>query len=161
MPANKDWVINKSTIHRLSSDFNKLRLIMSTVSSQHQDNFDDLLVSTASKPDKLNLLLAVCDDNVVRDHLIAQYEAEFDREIRCYRVVLPRDEPSMQLAITRLLKQEPYLQQRGKAVVTVTGADELRDHKRFWEIRSEQEVFFGYLQWTWEALQELPFAIVL
>jgi hypothetical protein len=134
---------------------------MSTLRDQNQNNFDDLLISIEARPDSLNLLLAVCSDNKMRDRMIAQYEAELDSDIRCYRVELPRDEPSMRLAIARMVEQKPYLQQRGKAVITVTGADELQNYKRVGEGRSEQEVFFGYLQWTREALRELPFAIVL
>jgi tetratricopeptide (TPR) repeat protein len=64
-------------------------------------------------------------------------------------------------AIANLVEQEAYLQQRGKAVITVTGVEKLRFFKQFGESRSEQEVFFGYLQWTREAMREFPFSIVL
>jgi hypothetical protein len=139
----------------------RLGSVKSTIGGQNQNSFDDLLVSIEARPDSLNLLLAVCSDKEMRDRTIAEYETELDPDIRRYRVGLPKDEPSMRLAIARLVEQEPHLQQRGKAVITVTGANELRDCKQVGEGRSEQEVFFGYLQWTREALQELPFAIVL
>jgi hypothetical protein len=134
---------------------------MSNLFDQNQNNFDDLLVSIEARPNNLNLLLAVFNDNTIRNLTIAQYETELDPDIRRYRVSLPRDEPSMRRAIAQLVEQEPHLQQSGKAVITVTGADELRNYKRIEEVRSEQEVFFGYLQWTRETLREFPLAIVL
>jgi hypothetical protein len=106
--------------------------------------YEDLIASIEARPDKINLLLAVCSDNTTRDRLIADYEAELDSDIRCYHIKLPRNEPSMRLAITtKLVEKEAHLQRGGKAVVTVTGADELRDYRRDDEERSEREVFFG------------------
>jgi tetratricopeptide (TPR) repeat protein len=134
---------------------------MSNLNSQNQDNYEDLLVSIEAGKDILNLLIAVCDDSDCRDRLIADYEAELEPDIRRYRVELARGEPSLRSAIANLVEQEAYLQQRGKAVITVTGVEKLRFFKQFGESRSEQEVFFGYLQWTREALREFPFSIVL
>ncbi|MEG4022352.1 tetratricopeptide repeat protein [Microcoleus sp. S13C4] len=134
---------------------------MSNLNSQNQDNYDDLLVSIEAGKDILNLLIAVCDDSDCRDRLISDYEAELEPDIRHYRVELARGEPSLRSAIANLVEQEAYLQQRGKAVITVTGVEKLRFFKQFGESRSEQEVFFGYLQWTREALREFPFSIVL
>jgi tetratricopeptide (TPR) repeat protein len=118
-------------------------------------------VSIEAGKDILNLLIAVCDDSDCRDRLIADYEAELEPDIRRYRVELARGEPSLRSAIANLVEQEAYLQQRGKAVITVTGVEKLRFFKQFGESRSEQEVFFGYLQWTREAMREFPFSIVL
>ena len=134
---------------------------MSNLNSQNQDNYEDLLVSIEAGKDILNLLIAVCDDSDCRDRLIADYEAELEPDIRRYRVELARGEPSLRSAIANLVEQEAYSQQRGKAVITVTGVEKLRFFKQFGESRSEQEVFFGYLQWTREALREFPFSIVL
>ncbi|MEG4287865.1 tetratricopeptide repeat protein [Microcoleus sp. C2C3] len=134
---------------------------MSNLNSQNQDNYEDLLVSIEAGKDILNLLIAVCDDSDCRDRLIADYEAELEPDIRRYRVELARGEPSLRSAIANLVEQEAYLQQRGKAAITVTGVEKLRFFKQFGESRSEQEVFFGYLQWTREALREFPFSIVL
>jgi tetratricopeptide (TPR) repeat protein len=134
---------------------------MSNLNSQNQDNYEDLLVSIEAGKDILNLLIAVCDDSDCRDRLIADYEAELEPDIRRYRVELARGEPSLRSAIANLVEQEAYLQQRGKAVITVTGVEKLRFFKQLGESRSEQEVFFGYLQWTREALREFPFSIVL
>ena len=134
---------------------------MSNLHSQNQDNYDDLLVSIEAGKDILNLLIAVCDDSDCRDRIISDYEAELEPDIRRYRVELARGEPSLRSAIVNLVEQEAYLQQRGKAVITVTGVEKLRFFKQFGESRSEQEVFFGYLQWTREALRDFPFSIVL
>ncbi|MEP6579873.1 tetratricopeptide repeat protein [Microcoleus vaginatus GB2-A3] len=134
---------------------------MSNLNSQNQDNYEDLLVSIEAGKDILNLLIAVCDDSDCRDRLISDYEAQLEPDIRRYRVELARGEPSLRSAIANLVEQEAYLQQRGKAVITVTGVEKLRFFKQFGESRSEQEVFFGYLQWTREALREFPFSIVL
>src|SRR4028119_2284901 len=134
---------------------------MSNLNSQNQDNYENLLVSIEAGKDILNLLIAVCDDSDCRDRLIAAYEAELEADIPRYRVELARGEPSLRSAIANLVEQEAYLQQRGKAVITVTGVEKLRFFKQFGESRSEQEVFFGYLQWTREAMREFPFSIVL
>ena len=134
---------------------------MSNLNSQNQDNYEDLLVSIEAGKDILNLLIAVCDDSDCRDRLIADYEADLEPDIRRYRVELARGEPSLRSAIANLVEEEAYLQQRGKAVITVTGVEKLRFFKQFGESRSEQEVFFGYLQWTREAMREFPFSIVL
>ena len=134
---------------------------MSNLHSQNQDNYDDLLVSIEAGKDILNLLIAVCDDSDCRDRIISDYEAELEPDIRRYRVELARGEPSLRSAIANLVEQEAYLQQQGKAVITVTGVEKLRFFKQLCESRSEQEVFFGYLQWTREGLREFPFSIVL
>jgi len=134
---------------------------MSNLNSQNQDNYEDLLVSIEAGKDILNLLIAVCDDSECREQLISKYEAELEPDIRRYRVELARGEPSLRSAIANLVEQEPYLQQRGKAVITVMGVEKLRFFKGSENVRSEQEVFFGYLQWTREALREYPFSIVL
>jgi tetratricopeptide (TPR) repeat protein len=134
---------------------------MSNLNSQNQDNYEDLLVSIEAGKDILNLLIAVCDDSDCRDRIISDYEAELEPDIRRYRVELARGEPSLRSAIANLVAQGAYLQQRGKAVITVTGVEKLRFFKQIGESRSEQQVFFGYLQWTREGLREFPFSIVL
>ncbi|QLE58296.1 tetratricopeptide repeat protein [Nostoc sp. TCL26-01] len=127
---------------------------------ENRDAYDDLIVSIEAKAHRLNLLIGVCDDASSRDEIIAQYEAELQPNIRCYRVTLARGEPSLRAAVAQLVKSEEYLRQHHPAVITVTGAEQLYFLK-LGEERSEQEIFFGYLQWTREGLREFPFAIVL
>ncbi|OUL34866.1 tetratricopeptide repeat protein, partial [Nostoc sp. 106C] len=122
--------------------------------------YDDLIVSIQAKEHGLSLLIAVCDDLNFREQIIAQYEAELQPEFHPYRVALARGEPSLRSAIAQLVESEEDLRQGGQAVITVTGAEQLYFLKLGKE-RSEQEIFFGYLQWTREALREFPFAIVL
>jgi tetratricopeptide (TPR) repeat protein len=131
-----------------------------TPEEQNQEAYDDLIVSIEAKKQALSLLIAVCDDLNLREQIIAQYEEELQPEFRCYRVTLARGEPSLKSAINRLVQQEEYLCQGNPAIITVTGAEKLYFLK-LGEARSEQEKFFGYLQWTREALRRFPFSIVL
>jgi tetratricopeptide (TPR) repeat protein len=127
---------------------------------QNERSYEDLLVSIEANKDKFNLLIGVCDDGNLRDEIIQQYEAELEPDIRRYRVVLERGEPSLRAAIEGIVQNDEYLKQGGRAVLTVTGAEQLFVLKLGAE-RSEQEIFFGYLQWTREALREFPYSIVV
>ncbi|MBD2540372.1 tetratricopeptide repeat protein [Coleofasciculus sp. FACHB-SPT36] len=122
--------------------------------------YEDLLVAIEASEGILSILIAVCDDNNFREQIIARYEAELAPEIRSYRVTLARGEPSLRAAIAELVQKDEYLQNQGKAVLTITGTEQLYFLKLGAE-RSEQEVFFGYLQWTREGLREFPYPIVL
>ncbi|MDF5726005.1 MAG: tetratricopeptide repeat protein [Rhizonema sp. PD37] len=119
-----------------------------------------MIVSIEAKEGALNLLIAVCDDADFRDRIITQYETELQPQFRSYRVTLARGEPSLKAAINQLIQKEEYLRHHHPAVMTVTGAEQLY-FLRLGEERSEQEIFFGYLQWAREGLREFPYAIVL
>lgn len=126
----------------------------------NEDNYDDLIVSIEASVGKLSLLIAVCDDINFRNQIINRYETELQPEICPYRVKLDRKEPSLRAAISQLIQSDDYLQSNNKAIITVTGTEELY-FLRLGEERSEQEIFFGYLQWTREALREFHYPIVL
>ena len=126
----------------------------------NEDNYDDLIVSIEASVGKLSLLIAVCDDINFRNQIIDRYETELQPEIRPYRVTLDRKEPSLRAAIAHLIQANDYLQKNSKAMITVTGTEELY-FLRLGEERSEQEIFFGYLQWTREALREFHYPIIL
>jgi tetratricopeptide (TPR) repeat protein len=130
------------------------------IDEQNQDAYDDLIVSIEAGMGRLNLLIAVCDYEIFRQEIISRYQAELQPDICCYDVTLFKEEPSLKAAIQQLVESEEYLQQRQPAVITVTGVEQLYFLK-LGESQSEQEKFFGYLQWTREALREFPFAIVL
>ena len=130
------------------------------IESENRDNYDDLVGTIEASQGILALLIAVCDNSDFRDEIINRYEAELQPEIRPYRLKLARGEPSLRAAIAEVVKQDEYLQQGGKAVLTVTGTEQLFFLKLGAE-RSEQEIFFGYLQWTREGLREFPYPIVL
>ncbi len=126
----------------------------------NEENYDDLIVSIEANQNQLNLLIAVCDNPDYRDQIIQQYEAELTPEIDCYQVQLARGEPSLKSAIAAVVEQKKLLQTEKQAVITVTGTEQLY-FLRHGSERSEQEIFFGYLQWTREALRQFPFSIVL
>jgi tetratricopeptide (TPR) repeat protein len=127
---------------------------------ENQDAYDDLIVSIEAQKRGLNLLIAVSDDANFRNEIIAQYEAELQSAFHLYRVTLARQEPSLKAALNKLVQEEEHLRQHNPAVITVTGAEQLY-FLRLGNEQSEQEKFFGYLQWTREGLREFPFAIVL
>ncbi|WP_138498506.1 tetratricopeptide repeat protein [Nostoc sp. PA-18-2419] len=127
---------------------------------ENQDAYDDLIVSIEAQTQGLNLLIAVCDDPNFRDEIIARYEVELQPNFRAYRVILARPEPSLKAALNQLVEQQEYLRQRQPTVISVTGAEQLY-FLRLGNEQSEQEKFFGYLQWTREGLRDFPFAIVL
>ncbi|MGC1393533.1 MAG: tetratricopeptide repeat protein [Coleofasciculaceae cyanobacterium] len=130
------------------------------LTDQNADSYDDLLVSIEASEGMLSLLIAVCDDGNFREQIIQKYETELQPEIRSYRVTLARGEPSLRAAIAQLVQSEQYLSQGGRAVLTVTGIEQFYFLK-LGEERSEQELFFGYLQWTREGMREFPFPIVI
>ncbi|MGB3514224.1 MAG: tetratricopeptide repeat protein, partial [Microcoleaceae cyanobacterium] len=127
---------------------------------QNQNSYDDIIVSIEASYQGLNILIAVCDDSQYRDKIIAKYETELSPNIPCYRVELAKGEPSLRAAIASVVETDEYLQARKQAVITVMGADGLR-FLTFDGEKTEQEKFFGYLQWTREALRQFPFSIVL
>jgi tetratricopeptide (TPR) repeat protein len=73
---------------------------------------------------------------------------------------MPRTDPSLRRVIAEKIAQEPYLQEGGRAVLTVTGAEGL-SFLTLGDEKSEQDTFLGYLQWTREALRSFQYPIVL
>jgi tetratricopeptide (TPR) repeat protein len=128
--------------------------------SDNLDSYDGLIVSIEASESRLSLLIAVCDDTNFRDRIIDRYELELEPAIKSYRIKLDRGEPSLRAALARLTASDAYLQNGGQAVITVTGTEEFYFLK-LGEERSEQEIFFGYLQWTREGLRQFPYPIVL
>ncbi len=141
------------------SQFNQMMDLKDIVRENEQE-YEELLFSIEAGVGTFNLLIAVCDDNNYRDRLISQYESELAPDIRSYRITLARGELSLKTALTELVNQEEYLQNGGKAVITVTGAEKLHFLK-LGEERSEQEIFSGYLQWTREGLRHFPYPLVI
>src|SRR6476469_87258 len=92
---------------------------------QNQDAYDDLVVAIEASEGVLSLLIAVCDDSNLRDEIIGRYEAELEAKMRCYRVQLDREEPSLKRAIAQTVESDEYLQSSGSAVFTILGADQL------------------------------------
>lgn len=134
--------------------------ISTDIKVNNEDSYDDLLVSIEASTGMLSLLIAVCDDNNFRKKIITKYESELSPDIRPFKLAIPRVRPSLKAALNQLVENNEYLQIGGLAVITVTGIEELYSLK-FGAEKSEQEIFFGYLQWTREALQEFPHPIVV
>jgi tetratricopeptide (TPR) repeat protein len=127
---------------------------------QNEEAYDELIVSIQAGEGTLGLLLAVCDDSRLRDEIISRYETELAPDIRHYPLQIIRGEPSLTQTIRNKVQEDEYLRNGGRAVVTIIGAEQLFFLK-LGEDRSEQEIFFGYLQWTREALRDFHFPIVL
>ena len=129
--------------------------------TENQRNYLKLIVALEASQGILNLLIAVCDDRNLRENLIRQYETELrQQDFLTYRVRVRNQDPSLRYALAQLVEKEPDLQQAKPAVITVLGVDELLSVKLD-APKSEQDRFFGYLQWTREALRQFRFPIVL
>ncbi|MCY7278579.1 MAG: tetratricopeptide repeat protein [Phormidesmis sp. CAN_BIN44] len=128
--------------------------------AENLEAYEDLLVTIEASEGGLSLLIAVCDNSQFREELIARLQAELQPEIRCYRLSLIRGEPSLKMTILQKMQTDDYLREGGRSVVMVTGAEQLYFLQLGGE-KSEQDAFFGYLQWTREALPEFRFPIVL
>jgi tetratricopeptide (TPR) repeat protein len=114
--------------------------------------YDRLLVSIEAGIGLLQIFIAVCDADRQREQIITDYEHELAPNIQHYRVNLDHQEPSLRHAAASIqATTEP-------AVVTVLGAEALG--LSGWDDRS-LEKFFGYLQWTREALRDFQQPIVL
>ncbi|XQQ06402.1 MAG: hypothetical protein EDM05_56175 [Leptolyngbya sp. IPPAS B-1204] len=125
----------------------------------NQNAYDDLLTAIETSTDQLALLIAVCDDPIQRQEIIQRYETELAPSHRTYRLSMARSQPSLKLAIQELLEMES-LQQGDRAVITVVDIERL-SFLGWDEEKSQQDQFFGYLQWTREALREFRFPIVI
>ena len=150
--------LNPTYAYYLINKYLKMTELLDKI--KNQNNYDDLIVSIEASYRTLNILIAVCDDSEYREKIIQKYETELSPNIPCYRVELAKGELSLRAAIASVVETDEYLQAGKQAVITVTGVDGLR-FLTFDGEKSEQEKFFGYLQWTREALREFPFSIVL
>lgn len=128
--------------------------------NNNNDSYDDLLVSIEASLGMFSLLITVCDDSNLREEIITKYETELNSDFRAFRLTMPRVKPSLKTAIAEFVENNEYLQTGGLAVITVTDTEQLYS-LNFGLERSEQEIFFGYLQWTREALQNFPYPIIL
>ncbi len=118
----------------------------------NQYNYQRLMAAIEASAGSLNLLVAACNTRNLRQQLVRQYEAELQQQgIVCHRLRLRGPDPSLRQALVELVAAEPALQTGQHATITVLGIDELLPVK-FDAPQSEQDRFFGYLQWTREAL---------
>ena len=125
---------------------------------ENRRNWLRLLRSIQASRQRLNLLIAICDNPAYQAELIQAYEAELQgKGFTCLRVTLNRTQPSLRQALAELAKQGDL----GTAVVTVLGIDQLLSVRLQAEEQSDRDRFFFSLQWTREALREFRVPIVL
>jgi tetratricopeptide (TPR) repeat protein len=119
-----------------------------------------LLVSLEDLQGQMNILVGICDDATLRDRTIDRYEAALrEQGMTPVRTRLDPEEPSITNAIRAAIAAAPELE-TGEGAITILGADGLSFAARSGE-RSPQEKFFGYLQWTREALMAFRMPLVL
>lgn len=130
--------------------------------TQNEEIYDQLISLIENSQGRLAPIIVSCDDSALRQRIMMRYETEARQAQICpYRIVLGQ-EPSMRAGLETLKQQENHLQQGGKAVFTVTGAELLlRVTIDPQDEQSELDKFFGYLQWTREGLREFRYPIVL
>ena len=117
----------------------------------NEQTYISLLVSIEAGIGMLQIFIAVCDADRQRENIIANYEKELAYIDNIYRVYLDSQEPSLKQAIT----QQVTLKEN--AIATVLGAEKLGSFNQDELLKK----FFGYLQWTREALRELKMPIIL
>ncbi|MEA5534048.1 tetratricopeptide repeat protein [Crocosphaera sp. XPORK-15E] len=122
--------------------------------------YQKLLSVIEASEKTLSLLIAVCDDRSLRDRIIKAYEKDLLPNLNSYHIRLDQNEPSLKAAINNIVQQEDFINSQKNAVLTVTGAEDLLFISHQGE-KSQQDKFFGYLQWTREGLREFPYPIVL
>jgi tetratricopeptide (TPR) repeat protein len=131
------------------------------LSPLNQRELRKLILSIEANANRLDLLLAICDDRNLQSDLIQQYETELNqRGFATYQTRLELKQPSLKATLAALAEQEPGLQAGERSVVTVVGGADLLG-VRLTEATSEQEKFFFSLQWTREALREFHFPVVM
>jgi tetratricopeptide (TPR) repeat protein len=121
------------------------------IAEANHEIYDRMLVSIEGSIGLLQIFIAVCDADDQRELIISDYEKELGANVQSYRVYLERQEPSLRKAIADTVTVQE------KAVVTVLGAETLG-------LLGQDELlkkFFGYLQWTREALREFKLPIIL
>ena len=122
-----------------------------SIINANEQTYMSLLVSIEAGIGMLQIFIAVCDADRQRENIIANYEKELAYTDNIYRVYLDSQEPSLKQAIT----QQVTLKEN--AIATVLGAEKLGSFNQDELLKK----FFGYLQWTREALRELKMPIIL
>jgi tetratricopeptide (TPR) repeat protein len=122
------------------------------IAEANAEMYDRLLVSIEAGIGLLQIFIAVCDADRQREQIISEYERELAPNLQHYRVELDRQEPSLRHAVASIVTTEK------NAIVTVLGAEILGLSG---QIDESLDKFFGYLQWTREALREFQVPIVL
>ncbi|MGK7883903.1 MAG: tetratricopeptide repeat protein [Crocosphaera sp.] len=130
------------------------------LSKENNLNYQGLLSLIEASENTLSILIAVCDDRKLRDKIIEACEKELLPNIASYHTRLDQNEPSLRAAIYTIVQSEEFKKNEQYTLLNITGAEDLLFIGNNGE-KSQQEKFFGYLQWTREGLREFPYPIVL
>jgi len=133
------------------------------IEAKNEDAYESLLSLIEDTQGQMALIIAACDSMAQREQIIKRYEADAwaEEKVRPFRIRLGQ-EPSLRAGLAALEEEHPYLKEEGQAVVSVTGAELLLRVKITGEEKqTELEKFYGYLQWTREALRAFKYPVVL
>jgi len=122
-----------------------------SIINANEQTYLSLLVSLEAGIGMLQIFIAVCDADRQRENIIANYERDLAPNYNIYRVYLDSQEPSLKQAITEQVTLTE------NAIAIVLGAETLGSFNQNESLKK----FFGYLQWTREALRELKMPIIL
>ena len=122
-----------------------------SIINANEQTYLSLLVSLEAGIGMLQIFIAVCDADRQRENIIANYERDLAPNYNIYRVYLDSQEPSLKQAITKQVTLTK------NAIAIVLGAEQLGSFNQNESLKK----FFGYLQWTREALRELKMPIIL
>ncbi len=130
------------------------------LSKENNLNYQKLLSLIEASENTLSILIAVCDDRKLRDKIIEACEKELLPNIASYHTRLDQNEPSLRAAIYKIVQSEEFKKNEKYTLLNITGAEDLLFIRNNGD-KSQQEKFFGYLQWTREGLREFAYPIVL
>jgi tetratricopeptide (TPR) repeat protein len=131
--------------------------ISESVTSANENSYENLISLIENNQNQLSLIIASCDDLILRQQIIDRYEQEAKLDnIQAKQIILGL-EPSLRAGLAKL-----ELPEEARVVVTVTGSEWLlRVKTRSSDAQSDLQKFFGYLQWTREGLREFQYPVVL
>jgi hypothetical protein len=135
---------------------------MEDQNSQSQNDLRQLNKSVQASHGKLNLLVAICDNQNSRNEIIFNYETELSANgVSCHRVNVTSQQTSLSKCLLDLVERESGLNSLNAPVlVTVMGADSL-SNIRLDETKSTEEQFCSSLQGTLKSWQEFTFSILI
>ncbi len=130
--------------------------------SQSQNDLRQLIKSVQASHGKLNLLVAICDNQNSRNEIIFNYETELSANgVSCHRVNVTSQQTSLSKCLLDLVERESGLNSLNAPVlVTLIGADAL-SNIRLDETQSTEEQFCSSLRGTLKSWQEFTFSILI
>jgi Flp pilus assembly protein TadD len=129
----------------------------------NEESYTELLMAIEfSDQDRVSLFIAVCDFDLTQSKIINRYTEQLKSDFHTYQVTINSDHLNVNRSISELVEREADLQAGGRAVISVVGAAGLAATTLDPQAKkSDQDTFFGYLQWTRESFRDFRFPIVL